>query len=168
MSYTPFNPKSKRAIAGIGFQKKILKEFQETYGATEFQMTWDFFKDGDSSLTDKDLAILEKENGDITYVVDGQRYFIECCFVMGDKVSRLCEMKRSRFVGENKWYCYGFANSEEVVFMPSLVWKKYTSKIKKADKSCRMVPLDSIRGLRAGFSGVENYWNKVHGFSKKT
>lgn len=169
MSYTPFNPTSKRAIAGIGFQKKILKELQETYGHTKFEMTWDFFKAGDPSLTDKELAILEKKNGDITYVTDdGQRYFIECCFSMGDKVSRLCEMKRTQFFGENKWYCYGFANDDLVVFMPSMVWRKYTSKIKKADKSCRMVPHDSIRGLRAGFSGVENYWNKVHGFSKKT
>jgi len=168
MSYTPFQATSERAIAGLGFQKKVLEQFQKSYPDIEFEMTWDFFKNNDPSLTNKQLAILEKRDGDITYVFDGERHFVECCFAMGNKISRLCEMKRTQFVGKNKWYCYGFANSDDMVFMPSIVWKKYTSKIKPADKTCRIVPLSSIRGLKAGCKGIKNYWSKVHLISRKT
>ena len=168
MSYTPFNPTSKRAIAGLGFQRDVLEELQRTFPNIEFEMTWDFFKNQNPELTDKELAIIEKKEGDITYVFNGSRHFVECCFAMGDKLSRLCEMKRRQFVGNNKWYCYGFANSADVVFIPSNVWKKYTSKIDPADKTCRMVPLSSIRGLKAGCLGIENYWRKAHFVSKKT
>jgi len=162
MSYTPFDPNSKRAIAGLGFQQKVFEQFQNSFPDTEFEMTWDFFKKQDPSLTNKELAILEKQYGDITYVFNGNRHYVECCFAMGKKVSRLCEMKRRKFIGKNKWYCYGFANSEDIVFMPSIVWKKYTAKIDKADKTCRMVPLTSIKGLKAGRNGIRNYWKSVH------
>lgn len=168
MSYTPFNPSSKRAIAGLGFQKNMLEELQCTFPNIEFEMTWDFFKRQKPELTNKELAIIEKKEGDITYLYNGSRHFIECCYAMGDKISRLCEMKRRQFVGENKWYCYGFANSNDVIFIPSKVWKKYTSKIKPADKTCRIVPLSSIRGVKAGCLGIENYWKNVHFISKKT
>jgi len=168
MSYTPFNPNSKRAIAGLGFQQKVFEEFQKEFPDIEFEMTWDFFKKLNPLLDNKELAIIEKREGDITYEVDGQRHYVECCFAMGKKVSRLCEMKRQKFIGKNKWYCYGFANSEDIIFMPSIVWKKYTAKIDKADKTCRMVPLTSIKGLKAGRKGLQNYWETVHLNSKKT
>lgn len=167
MSYTPFNPKSKRAIAGLNFQQKVFDQFQKSFPNIGFEMTWDFYKNQNPSLTNKELAILEKRDGDITYVFEGQRHYVECCFAMGEKLSRLCEMKRLNFIGKNKWYCYGFANSEDIVFMPSTVWKKYTSKIDKADKSCRMVPLANIKNLKAGRYGVRNYWNYVHSNSRK-
>ncbi len=162
MSYTPFNPTSKRAIAGLKFQQEVYEELRKTYPGIQFEMTWDFYKKQYPDLTDKDLAILEKQNGDITYMLEGHRHYIECCFAMGTEVSRLCEMKRQKFVGKNKWYCYGFAGSNDMVFMPSIIWKKYTSKIKKADRSCRMVPLKSIRGLKAGRLGIKKYWEIVH------
>ena len=83
MSYTPFNPKSKRAIAGLGFQQKVFEEFQKTFPHIKFEMTWDFFKKQDPSLTNKELAILEKRDGDITYMFNGFRHYVECCFAMG-------------------------------------------------------------------------------------
>ena len=162
MSYTPFNPKSKRAIAGLAFQQKFFDDIVAAYPDIEFEMTWDYFKRQNPELTDRELAILEKEFGDITYLSGEDRHYIECCFVMGKKMSRLCEMKRIKFHGKTKWYCYGFAGSEDVVLIPSLTWKKYASKIKKQDKSCRMVPINSIKSVRAGEHTIENYWNKVH------
>ena len=162
MSYTPFNPTSKRAIAGLKFQQEVFENLHKTYPDIQFEMTWDFYKKKYPDLTDRDLAILEKQNGDITYMLEGQRHYIECCFAMGTKVSRLCEMKREKFVGKNKWYCYGFAHDNDVIFMPSITWKKYTAKIKKADRSCRMIPLSSIKNLKAGRTGISNYWDEVH------
>ena len=163
MSYTPFKSTSPRAIAGIGFQKRVLKEFQNLFPNIQFEMTWDYFKTQDPSLTDRELAIIEKKEGDITYVFGGERHFVECCFAMGEKLSRLCEMKRKNFIGQNKWYCYGFANSNDIIFIPSFVWQSYTAKIKTSDKSCRMVPVDSIKSIKAGCSGLASYWENVHG-----
>ena len=162
MSFTPFDPNSPRAIAGLNFQQKFFEAISSAHPEVRFEMTWDHFKSKDNSLNNKQLAILEKEFGDITYVMNGERHYIECCFVMGKKLSRLCEMKRIKFHGENKWYCYGFAECNDVVLIPSLAWKKYTSKIKKRDRSCRMVPISSILGIKAGSHSIENYWENVH------
>jgi len=162
MSYTPFKPKSKRAIAGLAFQQTVFESFTSKFPNIAFEMTWDFFKSKNPDLADRELAIIEKTNGDITYLYNGERHYVECCFAMGTTVSRLCEMKRRKFVGKNKWYCYGFAGSNELVLMPSLVWKNYTKQIVPADKSCRMVPLSSIRNLKAGCSSIEEYWSRAH------
>ena len=145
MPFTPFDPKSKRAIAGLKFQDEVLKNLQAEFPDIHFEMTWDFFKNQDPLLTNRELAIIEKVEGDITYIFNNQRHYIECCFAMGKKLSRLCEMKRKSFLGPNKWYCYGFAFSKDTVFIPSSAWNKHTQLIPKADKSCRMVPLETIQ-----------------------
>ena len=162
MPFTPFDPTSFRARAGIEFQNDFMARLSDEFPGVEFEMVWDHFKSRDESLTNRELAKLEKEHGDITYVVDGERHFIECCFVLGKKQSRLCEMKRRKFVGENKWYCYGFRDSTDIVLMPSVVWKSYTSQIPKKDRSCRMVPIQSIKNFRAGTGSINEYWNAVH------
>lgn len=167
MSYTPFRPNSPRAIAGLGFQQRVFDLLSAAYPEVVFEMTWDYFLNQNSELTCKELAILEKEWGDITYELNGKRYWIECCFAMGNKLSRLCEMKRISFKGKTKWYCYGFAESEEMIFIPSTVWQVYTSRIEKSDSSCRMVPLNSIRNLKAGEKGIENYWNRIHNTTRE-
>ena len=162
MPYTPFNPNSPRAKAGLKFQQDVFDKLQEMFPEVEFEMTWDFYKKQDPSLTNKELAIIEKKQGDITYIYNGERRYIECCFAMSESYSRLCEMKRRSFIGPNKWYCYGFKNSTDIVFIPSAVWKKYTSHIEKADKSCRMVPIDSIKNLRCNRIGITEYWGNAH------
>ena len=163
MPYTKFKADSPRAIAGLKFQTETLNKLSEQYPNVKFEMVWDYHKRKNPELTDRELAIIEKREGDITYVVNGQRHYIECCFAMGKKLSRLCEMKRISFVGDNKWYCYGFATSDDIVFIPSTTWKSYTSKIKKADRSCRMIPISSIFNLKAGKKGITNYWEAYHG-----
>jgi hypothetical protein len=163
MSYTPFQPTSPRAIAGLGFQQRVFDSFVEAYPDIEFEMTWDYFSEKNPELGSKELAILEKEWGDITYEVDGVRHWVECCFAMGTEISRLCERKRKNFVGERRWYCYGFAESDEMIFIPSITWNSYTAHIEQPDRSCRIVPLSSIRNLRKGKRGIENYWQEVHG-----
>lgn len=162
MPFTPFDPNSFRAKAGLEFQDNFMSKLVEKFPNVEFAMVWDFFKDQDETLTNRDLAKIEKRHGDITYVFNGQRHFIECCLVLGKKNSRLCEMKRLKFAGENKWYCYGFRGSEDIVLMPSKVWNLYTSHIPKKDRSCRMVPISSIKNLKAGHKSIEKYWDIVH------
>jgi len=53
MSYTPFVATSPRAIAGIGFQDKILKQFKALYSDIKFEMVWDLYKERDPTLTDR-------------------------------------------------------------------------------------------------------------------
>jgi len=166
MPFTPFDPKSPRARAGLKFQDEVLEKLKVSFPEIKFEMTWDFFKNQNPDLTNRELAIIEKQEGDITYLLDGQRHFIECCFAMGKKLSRLCEMKRRSFIGQNKWYCYGFAHSEEIIFIPSFTWKNYTGHIEKADKSCRMIPLKNIKSINAGCNGITEYWQKAHGGAK--
>ena len=162
MSYTPFKPTSPRAVAGLGFQQRAFEAFVRSHPDIEFEMVWDYFAKLNPDLGSKELAILEKEWGDITYEVDGVRHWVECCYAMGTKISRLCEMKRTRFLGERRWYCYGFAGSDEMIFIPSITWNSYTAHIEQPDKSCRIVPLQSIRNLKKGQHGIDNYWKEVH------
>lgn len=162
MSYTPFVATSPRAIAGIGFQDKILKQFKALYSDIKFEMVWDLYKERDPTLTDRQLAIIEKEQGDITFMLGGERHYVECCFAMGPKISRLCEMKRTKFIGANKYYCYGFASREDIIFIASFTWNKYTSYIKQTDPSCRIVPIKYILGLKNKYLGIENYMETIH------
>ena len=162
MSFTPYVATSKRAKAGIAFQNKVFSQLQDLYPGIKFEMVWDFFKDQDPKLTDKELAIIEKKEGDITYMHNGQRHNIECCFAMGTQITRLCEMKRRCFSGKNKWYCYGFAGRDDMIFMHSILWNKYTSKIEQKDRSCRMVPLRYIFGLKNKLTGIEEYMTNQH------
>jgi|TARA_R110000823_G_scaffold148191_1_gene278855 uncharacterized protein with HEPN domain len=162
MSFTPYVATSKRAIAGMAFQSKVFQKLQNSYPGIEFEMVWDFFKEKDPTLSNKELAIIEKKEGDITYIYNEQRYYIECCFAMGTKISRLCEMKRKNFIGKNKWYCYGFAGNDNMIFIHSFVWNEYTSKIDQDDKSCRIVPLKYIFGLRNKITGIQDYMEKLH------
>ena len=85
MSYTPFVATSPRAIAGIGFQDKVFAQFKDLYPQIKFEMVWDFYKEKQPTLTDRQLAIIEKEQGDITYELNGERRYVECCFAMGSK-----------------------------------------------------------------------------------
>jgi hypothetical protein len=162
MPYTPFDPNSFRAKQGIGFQNSVLQKFKSAYPDINFEMVWDFFKNQNPDLTNKELAIIEKKEGDITYTYNGKRHFIECCFALGTEFSRLCEMKRRSFIGENKWYCYGFAGTEDIVFIPSDPWKKFTSHIPKADKSCRIVQIEDIKSMRLSTDSISKYWARVH------
>lgn len=163
MAYTAFDQNSERSIAGLEFQKNVLVKLQLQFPETEFVMVWDYFKGINPSLTARQLSHLEKEFGDITYEHAGQRHYVECCLAMGKKYSRLCEMKRLKFAGKNKWYCYGFKNSDQVVLFPSLVWKKYVSKIQiSADRSHRLVPIYAIKSLKAASHTLKTYWKNYH------
>ena len=84
---------------------------------------------------------------------------------MGERYSRMCEMKRLKFNGENKWYCYGFNGTSDIIMIPSQIWNRYVSKITKRDVSHRMVPIYAIKGLRAGIHNIGEYWKECHKIS---
>ena len=93
-----FDPNSERAIQGLDFQNSVFEQLKEEFpDNSTFEETWNYFKNKDPDLTVYELACLEKEWGDITFVHEGQRFWVECCFAMGEKNSWFCEMKRIKF-----------------------------------------------------------------------
>ena len=131
-----FDPSSPRAIAGLEFQNKVLEELRAFSEITDVEETREFFKREDPGVSDFQLNILEKHFGDITFIANDKRYWVECCLAMGQQRSLMCERKRMNFQGDNRWYCYGKMNSpEERVYIPAYVWRAYTAK-------CPMVSRD--------------------------
>jgi len=161
-----FDPNSQRAIAGLSFQTSVFEELQKEFpGNDTFEETWDYFKKQDPSLSIYELACLEKEWGDITFVHEGQRFWVECCFAMGEKNSWFCEMKRKKFRGINKFYCWGKRiEPGKTWYIPSRPWNDYVEKCeitKKGKKTFRVVPVhligDNIRVAKRGADAFAKY-----------
>lgn len=154
-----FDPKSTRAKKGLAFQSDVFEQLKAAYpGNDTFEETWGYFKKQDPSLSIYELACLEKEWGDITFVHEGQRFWVECCFAMGKKNSWFCEMKRIKFRGVNKFYCWGKIDEPgKMWFIPSKQWNAYVKKcdkVRQGKKSFRVVPMhligDNIRVAKRG------------------
>jgi hypothetical protein len=163
-----FNPESPQAIAGLAFQTSVFEELQKEFPNNEtFEETWDYFKKQDPSLSIYELACLEKEWGDITFVHEGQRFWVECCFAMGEKNSWFCEMKRKKFRGVNKFYCWGKRiDPGKTWYIPSRPWNDYVEQCKtakKGKKTFRIVPVhligDNIRVAKRGADAFAKYIN---------
>jgi hypothetical protein len=158
-----FNPDSDRAKKGLAFQTQVFEELKKRYpGNDTFEETWDYFKKQNPDLTIYELACLEKEWGDITFVYDGQRFWVECCFAMGKKSSWFCEMKRIKFRGINKFYCWGKINEPgKTWFIPSDKWNAYVSKcdkVKQGKKTFRVIPMHLIGdNIRVAKRGVDEF-----------
>ncbi len=161
-----FDPKKPRSIAGKAFQDKVLQEMLQH---DIFENAEDFRDKkraegiaAGKPFTETELSILEKSWGDITFSVNGQEFFVECCFAMGETETSMCEIKRTRFLGDNKWYCYGKRTDPDTrVFIPSRVWHRYMERLelhKKNGWQFRTVPVHLIgENLRAAVIGVENF-----------
>ena len=131
-----FNPTSPRAIAGLKFQSDVLSELRDIQAITDVEDVRDYFSRIDPSLTHKQITILEKTWGDITFLIEDKRYWVECCFAMGDEHTSMCEIKRKNFTGSEKWYCWGKrTNPNDRIFIPSLVWKTYLGRTKLISKN---------------------------------
>jgi len=162
-----FDPNSDRAKKGLAFQTEVFEELKLRYpGNDTFEETWDYFKKQNPELTIYELACLEKEWGDITFVHDEQRFWIECCFAMGKKSSWFCEMKRMKFKGVNKFYCWGKINEPgKMWFIPSRQWNSYVKKcdkVRQGRKTFRIVPKHLIGdNIRVAKRGVDEFVNFI-------
>ena len=161
-----YNPKSARSIAGKDFQNKVLEEFKNS----EIFVDVEDFREkkrtegilSGKPYTETELSILEKSWGDITFLVGDHRFYIECCFAMGEHQTSMCEIKRECFVGDNKWYCYGKRIDPDArVFIHSRVWQAYMGQLKLNKKNgwrYRTVDIKSIgHHIRAAIIGQENF-----------
>ena len=158
-----FDPNSDRAKQGLAFQATAFEQLQSRFPNNKtFEECWDYFKAKDPTLGIYDLACLEKEWGDITFVHEGQRFWVECCFAMGKKSSWFCEMKRIKFNGVNKFYCWGKINEPgKMWFIPSKQWNSYVKKcdkVRRGKKSFRVIPMHLIGdNIRVAKRGVDEF-----------
>ena len=161
-----FDPDSDRAKKGLAFQTEVFEELKSKYPDNDtFEETWEYFKRQNPELTIYELACLEKEWGDITFVHEGQRFWVECCFAMGKETSWFCEMKRIKFRGVNKFYCWGKIDEPgKKWFIPSKQWNDYVKKcerVRQGKKSFRVVPKhligDNIRVAKRGVDAFVKY-----------
>jgi hypothetical protein len=113
-------------------------------GKETFEETWDYFKKQNPELTIYELACLEKEWGDITFVHEGQRFWVECCFAMGKETF---EETWDYFKKQNpELTIYELACLDEpgkMWFIPSKQWNAYVKKcdkVRQGKKSFRIVP----------------------------
>ena len=124
-----FDPARPRAIAGLDFQKRVMEKLLNTRGVKNVEDVREWLKKTNKNYTEYDLNIGERFHGDITFILEGERYFVECCLAMGEK-SKMSESKRRMFKGRNKWYCWGRSDDLEFLcFVPSLMWSKYSKKL---------------------------------------
>jgi hypothetical protein len=161
-----FDPTTPRSIAGKDFQERVLGEMLEYNifaGAQDFrEMKRAEGIAAGNPYTEKDLSFLEKEFGDIIVNINGQDVFVECCFAMGETHTSMCETKRQRFIGPNKWYCFGKRIDPDTrIFIPSAVWQMYMGRIDLnygKGWRYRRVPLHLIgTNIRAAVVGLDNF-----------
>ena len=161
-----FDPNTERAKQGLAFQNEVIEKLRLKYpGNDTLEETWEYFKRQNPELTVYELACLEKEWGDITFVHEGQRFWVECCFAMGKETSWFCEMKRIKFRGINKFYCWGKIDEPgKMWFIPSKHWNAYVKKcdkVRQGKKSFRVVPKhligDNIRVAKRGVDAFVKY-----------
>ena len=158
-----FDPTSQRAIQGLDFQNSVFEQLKEEFPDNNtFEETWAYFKNKNPDLTVYELACLEKEWGDITFVHEGQRFWVECCYAMGEKNSWFCEMKRLKFRGTNKFYCWGKRiEPGKTWFIQSSSWNNYVKqcdKVRQGKKTFRVVPVHLIGdNLRKAKRGVDEF-----------
>jgi hypothetical protein len=161
-----YDPKSARSVAGKEFQNKVLKEFRNS---EIFENVEDFRErkraEGIAAgrpYTEVQLSVFEKSWGDITFLVGDHRFYVECCLAMGEHRTSMCEIKRTRFVGDNKWYCYGKRTDPDArIFIHSQVWHDYMSRLNLNQKhgwQYRTVDIKRIGPhIRAAIIGQKNF-----------
>lgn len=140
-----FDPNSERSKLGLSFQSEVFTSLKKAFPDNDtFEETWGYFLKDNPNLSEYELACLEKEWGDITFVHEDQRFWVECCLSMGKENSWFCEMKRIKFRGQNKFYCWGKIDEPgKMWFIPSVSWSSYVSKCplrKRGKNSFRVIP----------------------------
>ena len=161
-----FDPNSRKAREGLKFQKQIYEELLSQFPDHELEEVWDYFKRQNPNLSIYELACLEKSHGDITFVLDGQRFWVECCYIIAKQNAWFCEMKRLKFRGQNKWYCWGKIDEPgKSWFILSRQWNKYVKHCRIARdgrKQFRVVPKHLIGdNLRVARKGVQAFVSTI-------
>ena len=149
-----FDPESRQAIQGIKFQDDVLQELLQVF--VEVIPVRDYLLSFDPCLSTKQLNILERTFGDIVVKINSTSdpVFVECVS-LGYEQSRFPESKIRMFIGDNKFYAFGWEGAT-TKFIPSSTWNSYASKLAPffvQGRQYRKFSRQNINDVRKGVVG---------------
>ena len=125
------------------------------------------FENENADLTNDELNKLEKRWGDITFMHNEKRWYIECHLAVGEYSTSFCDLKRIMFNGEDKFYAIGYTNRRTNAAMTKFIraetWNKYLAKspmIRKSNRNYRSIKIDNIDGLFAAANNESDFVKK--------
>ncbi len=157
-----FNPKSRQAIQGMKFQDEVQQELEQLFH--EVVSSRDYLLAIDPCLSPQQLNFLEQTFGDIVVKQSptSDPIFVECVS-LGAENSRFPESKVRKFMGDNKFYAFGWED-ETTKFIPSSTWNAYARKLEDFfmyGRQYRKFSRQNIRNVRKSVTGCETFRDSV-------
>jgi hypothetical protein len=122
-----FDPNSRQAIQGLKFQDEVLRDLEKKF--YEVTPVRDWLLSIDPFLTSSQLNLLEQTWGDIVVKTrPGEDPIFVECVSLGYEHSRFPESKVKKFMGDNKFYAFGW-DGGETKYIPSSTWNAYARKL---------------------------------------
>ena len=152
------NPNSRQAIQGLKFQDEVLQELAKKF--YEVIPVRDWLLSIDSALTSNQLNLLEQTWGDIVVKANPGEdpVFVECVS-LGYENSRFPESKVKKFIGDNKFYAFGW-EGVATKYIPSSTWNAYARKLKSfflRGREFRKFSRGNITSVRNSCEGTEQF-----------
>ena len=153
-----FNPNSRQAIQGLKFQDEVLQELTKKF--YEVTPVRDWLLSIDPALTSNQLNLLEQTWGDIVVRVNPEEdlIFVECVS-LGYENSRFPESKVKKFMGDNKFYAFGWEGGE-TKYIPSATWNAYARKLDsffRFGREFRKFSRGQITSVRTSCTGTDQF-----------
>jgi len=124
------------------------------------------FEKENADLTNEELNKLEKRWGDITFMHNNKRWYVECHLALGAYTTSFCDLKRIMFNGDDKFYALGYQTQsglDRVKLIRAETWNKYLSKspmIRKSNRNYRSIKINNIDNLRAAANNENEFLEK--------
>ena len=153
-----FNPKSRQAIQGMKFQDEVQQELEQLFH--EVVSSRDYLLAIDPCLSPQQLNFLEQTFGDIVVKQSptSDPIFVECVS-LGAENSRFPESKVKKFMGDNKFYAFGW-DGGETKYIPSATWNAYARKLEsffRFGREFRKFSRGHITSVRKSCVGTEQF-----------
>ena len=153
-----FDINSRQAIEGLKFQDEVLQELTKKF--YEVIPVRDWLLSIDPFLTSSQLNLLEQTWGDIVVkqTPTSDPIFVECVS-LGYEHSRFPESKVKKFMGDNKFYAFGW-DGGETKYIPSATWNAYARKLEsffRFGREFRKFSRGHITSVRKSCVGTEQF-----------
>ena len=153
-----FDHKSRQAIQGMKFQDDVLQSLTQVF--EEVIPVRDYLLAIDPCLTSKQLNFLEQTFGDIVVKLSptSDPIFVECVS-LGYENSRFPESKVRKFMGDNKFYAFGWQGGA-TKYIPSTTWNAYARKLESfflCGREFRKFSRGQITSVRNSCEGTEQF-----------
>lgn len=153
-----FDPKSRRAIQGLKFQDDIQQELAQLF--YEVVSSRDYLLAIDPCLSQQQLNFLEQTFGDIVVkqTPESDPIFVECVSLGGEN-SRFPESKVKKFMGDNKFYAFGWEGGD-TKYIRSATWNAYARKLDSFfifDREFRKFSREQITSVKRSCVGTDQF-----------